>query len=163
MAAIVHGFIFSIKATEEKLFIFNIMFYAGGHTSLGTTTDLLNRSNNAEYTIYFSTSPTFETNSKVSAFRTDNHGTTNMTQSKSTQSSKPTLSTAVVSKLHLPVMFFGPASTSNNSTILIVKDGVIGLFIGIFVLQMCVKIPMSRKMTKNHSSQNLTRLSLLDD
>lgn len=109
---------------QEKLFIFNVMFDAGGHT----TTDLLNRSNNAEYTIYFSTSPNFETNSKVSAFRTDNHGTTNMTQSKSTQSSKSTLSTAVVSKLHLPVMFFGPASTSNNSTILIVKAGVIGLF-----------------------------------
>ena len=103
--------------------------------------------NNTEYTLNFSTSPKFETraNSKVSAFRTDNHCTTNKTQSKRTQSSKPTLSFALVSIVTSAGDVSGPGSTFNNNTILIVKGGIIGLFLCILILQMCEKNPMSRK------------------
>ena len=142
------------KTLVGKTFSFNIMFYAGGDTSLWTTTDSLNRSDNAEYTRYFSTSPNFETrtNTKVSAFRTDNHETTVLTHTKSIQSSKPTLSTAVVSTLTTPGDVFGPGNTPNNNIILVVIGGVIGLFLGILVLQMCVKILMSRKKAKKQLS-----------
>ena len=142
------------KTLVGKIFSFNIMFYAGGITSLWKTTDSLNRSDNAEYTRYFSTSPNFETrtNTKVSAFRTGNHETTVMTHPKSIQSSKPTLSTAVVSTLTTPGDVFGPGNTPNNNTILVAIGGVIGLFLGILVLQMCVKILMSRKKTKKQLS-----------
>ena len=137
------------KSLLEKIFSFNIMFYAGGETP-----DSLNRSENAQYTLYFSTSPNFETraNTKVSAFRTGNHKTTVITHTESTQSSKPTLSTALVSTVTSAGDVFGPCSTPNNNTILVVIGGVIGLFLGILVLQMCVKIQMSRKKTKNRLS-----------
>ena len=44
----------------------------------------------------------------------------------------------------LPVIFPGSGIASNNNIILIV-GGVIGLFLGILVLQMCVKLSMSRE------------------
>ena len=130
------------------------MFYAGGETSLWTTTDSLNRSDNDDYTLYFSTSPKFETraNTKVNAFRTSYHETTVITHTESTQSSKPTLSTALVSTVISAGDAVGPGSTSNNNTILVVIGGVIGLFLGILVLQMCVKILMSRKKAKKQLS-----------
>ena len=130
------------------------MFYAGGETSLWTTTDSLNRSDNDDYTLYFSTSPNFETraNTKVNAFRTSYHETTVITHTESTQSSKPTLSTALVSTVTSAGDVFGPGSTPNNNTILVVIGGVIGLFLGILVLQMCVKILMSRKKAKKQLS-----------
>ena len=94
-----------------------------------------------------STTSTIETNnpnSEANASTTGNHDATVITHTKSTQSLKSSSSTAHVTTDDLDGDVPGSGIASNYNIILIV-GGVIGLFLGILVLQMCVKLLMSRE------------------
>ena len=85
---------------------------------------------------------------------TGNRDTTGITYTKSNQSLK-SLSTAVVSTDDFASDVPGSGKATNNNMILIVR-GVIGLFLGILVLQMCVKLLMGRKKRnkREHSKRD---------
>lgn len=91
-----------------------------------------------------STIETFNPNSEANAFRTRNHDTTVIRHTKSINSLKSSSSTALVPTDDLDGGVPGSGISSNSNIILIV-GGVIGLFLGILVRQMCVKLLMIRK------------------
>ena len=91
-----------------------------------------------------STIATYNQNSVGNVSRTGNHDTTIITHTQSIQSLKSSLSTAVV-----PTDDFAsdvPVSgIDSNNNIILTVGGVIVLFLRIIVLQMCVKLLMSRE------------------
>ena len=99
---------------------------------------------------------TYNPNSKAKASRTGNHDTTVITNTKSTQSLKSSSSTALIPTDDFVDDVPGSGKASNTNIILTV-GGVIGLFLGILVLQMCVKLLMSReKKNKRENSKRET-------
>ena len=121
-----------------------------------TTKSDFDHSDETENTIYSTTNSKTITSviTKVNAYKTGKHDTTVI----SIERSKPTRTTALVPTVTVDSDVPRPDNGANNNTILIVIGGVIGLFLGILVLQMCVKLLMSRKKKKKRES--LRRASL---
>ena len=99
---------------------------------------------------------TYNPNSETKASRTGNHDTTVITNTKSTQSLKSSSSNALIPTDDFVDDVPGSGKASNTNIILTV-GGVIGLFLGILVLQMCVKLLMSRE--KKNKRENSKRES----
>ena len=125
-----------------------LYIHTGNDAIVRTTKRGTDHTDDSENTIYSTTSikSLRHRNTNINSYRTRKHDITVF----STESSKPTLSIAFVSTVAFDgnVNVPSPGNVTNSNIFFGLIGGVIGLFLGILIRQMSVKLLMSRKKNK---------------